>query len=251
MRASILAILSGCAVLEPTPADWSVRPVHSPPPGGITLDVGTMAPGHLARLVVDGAEPGETVFVLGSTAGPGVGPCPAAMAGACVDLAGDARIIATGRVGADGRAQLTRTIPAALSPSAWVGVQAVVLRHPGEAATSVAAEASLELPPLPGLTGQWMDAYGGVHTVTRRSWASFGSEHAFVESFADGDGGTLIARNDDANPYFPGLWSRFDWLVDPAGDAWFCQQAYAAASFDEALATPPPEPTDPPSGGSG
>ena len=251
MRAFFLALLTGCATSPTEPPLWGAGDVHAAPPGALDLTVENMAPGHTALLQISGAEPGERVFAVASAAGPGVGPCPDAMAGGCLDLDGSPMLIANAVAGPDGTATLTRRIPASLSPDDLVGVQAVALRAPEEAATSSAIEQPLTLPELPRLAGQWTDAFDGVHTVTRRSWSSYGSEFEIVEATEGPDGGTHIARNSSDNVYFPGMWSRFDWTVDAERQVWYCQQAYAEASYDDAVAVPRADDADPATGGCG
>ncbi len=251
MRAFFLAILTGCVTTTPEAQNWEPQGIDAPPPGSLELSVKNMAPGHRSLLHVSGAEPGELVFAVASAAGPGVGACPAAMSGTCLDLIGLPKIIASGTAGPDGSATLTRRIPSTLPDSALVGVQAVVLRGAVEAATSSALDQPLSPPELPSLAWQWTDSYDGVHTITRRSWSSFGSVFEIVNVEEGRDSGSYIARNDDDNAYFPGLWSRFDWTVDADGQAWYCQQAYAEASYDDAAAFPAADDSDPATGGCG
>ena len=60
----------------------------------------------------------------------------------------------------------------------------------------------------------------------------------------------MVARNDDANPFFPGAWSRYDW-VEVGGVTYYCQTAYGEASEAAARAVPAADPTDPTTGGCG
>jgi hypothetical protein len=66
----------------------------------------------------------------------------------------------------------------------------------------------------------------------------------------DNDADVIIAQNDPSNPYSGGMYSRFDWYVDGAA-LWICQTAYAAASAEEAEATPAADRTDPATSGCG
>jgi hypothetical protein len=85
------------------------------------------------------------------------------------------------------------------------------------------------------LIGSWIDGFGFEHEITEDTWVSGDSAWAILE--ADVPGQVLFARNDDANAYAPGLYSRFDWTFD--GDAlYYCQTAYEAATLEAAKATP-------------
>ena len=241
-----LAILTGCATTSSSePEAWDASGITAPPPGDLTLDIEGLAPGHLSRLTVEGAEPRERVFVIASPSGLGDGACPAQMNGSCIDLAGSIIVLGSATANADGRATITRRLPATLSTEMSAGMQAVALRDDAPAPTSIAVEQFLTLPEMSPVSGQYLDSYGTMHTITRRAWNM--GDDAFDIVYADGDdeSGAHVARNSDDNSYFPGMWSRFDWTTDGAGDTWYCQQAYAEASFDDALAVAAPDDSDP------
>ena len=68
------------------------------------------------------------------------------------------------------------------------------------------------------------------------------------------DGQTLIAQNDSANAYAPGLWTRIDWvrLDGMAPYTWaFCLTAYDAPTRAAAEATPPADRATPRTGCNG
>jgi hypothetical protein len=98
--------------------------------------------------------------------------------------------------------------------------------------------------PPPGdiaIMGAWADNWGGLHDITNDAWVN--GESTYAISMYDNDHGLVIAQNDAANPYNPGLWSRFDWTYD--GDAlYYCQTAYDAASEGEAMSAQPADNTN-------
>jgi len=102
------------------------------------------------------------------------------------------------------------------------------------------------------IIGEYDDAWGTAHLITADSWSQEygGSVSLFAIDSYDNDGDYLVAQNDEANDWSPGLWSRFDW-TDFSGDLYFCQTAYDAASADDALATPAADATDPTTSGCG
>src|SRR5690606_27639097 len=102
-----------------------------------------------------------------------------------------------------------------------------------------------------GLLGSYTDAFGGSHAITPGAWIS-GPATFHLLTFSN-DERWAVAQNDCGNSYFPGLFSRFDWvLLDEqtgeggAGGAgveerlYYCQIGYdlasaeAAEAFDEA-----------------
>jgi hypothetical protein len=101
--------------------------------------------------------------------------------------------------------------------------------------------------------GQYNDSGGFFHAVFQDAWhmGSLGAGGAvFTFSQYDNEEGWAIAQNHAGNAWFPGLWSRFDWIVS-AGDVWFCQTEYEAADEATALAAPAPDATDPAASGCG
>ena len=106
-----------------------------------------------------------------------------------------------------------------------------------------------ELRPALSINGDWNDGWGGVHNINAFTWTSGTSTFAITQ--ADEAAGSLVAQNGAANPWSPGLWSRFDWVWDAEGQLWYCQTAYDAPDEAAALATPAADDTDPSSGGCG
>jgi len=92
------------------------------------------------------------------------------------------------------------------------------------------------------IAGDWTDSWGQAHRVTNEQWEIVDSVFAITEY--DNDDHYAIAHNDDANEYFPGLWSRFDWTYH--ADAWWvCQTAFDATDEDAALSTEAADAADP------
>jgi len=99
------------------------------------------------------------------------------------------------------------------------------------------------------IAGRWVDGWGGRHVILDTSWEMVGMAFFHVVEFHN-DGRWMVAQNDEGNDWSPGLWSRFDWTF--AGpDLWYCQTAFAAATREDAVATPPADPSDPATGGCG
>ena len=86
------------------------------------------------------------------------------------------------------------------------------------------------------IIGVYSDGYS-IHTITDAGWEmDFGSGLSLFHVLSyDNISDTLVAHNDTANTFNPGLYSRFDWLYS-GGALYYCQSAYAAASEQEALA---------------
>ena len=88
------------------------------------------------------------------------------------------------------------------------------------------------------IAGDWVDNWGGEHTVNNNSWRSTNS--SFAITVYDNDVGYAVAKNSADNEWSPSLWSRFDWALS-GGDWFYCQSVSDAASEAEALAAPPPD----------
>lgn len=85
------------------------------------------------------------------------------------------------------------------------------------------------------LRGTYTDNYGGDHAISQESWV-MGDATFHIAQFSNSEG-FLVAQNDTANEWNPGLWSRFDWTT-VAGITYYCQTAYDASSEETALGTP-------------
>jgi hypothetical protein len=103
------------------------------------------------------------------------------------------------------------------------------------------------------IAGAYVDEFGTSHTIDDTSWTQiYGASTPTVfaiESY-DNDLDFAVAANDPADPFNPGLFSRFDW-VDDGADLWYCQTTFSAASAEDAEATPRGDDTDPAAGGCG
>lgn len=97
----------------------------------LTITPSPAAAGQQVTLEVRGAVPGRTVWLARSGGGPGAGPCPAALAGACVGMTG-ASVAAA--VPADAAGRVTRTFAAPSASPLWV--QALSVDRAGVGATS-------------------------------------------------------------------------------------------------------------------
>jgi hypothetical protein len=97
------------------------------------------------------------------------------------------------------------------------------------------------------LLGNYGDDFGGSHQITPGVWGSSYASFHLVE-FSN-DEKWVVAQNDCGNPYFPGLFSRFDWITldeqtggGGAGGAgsedslYYCQIGYDLASAEAAEA---------------
>ncbi len=114
--------------------------------------------------------------------------------------------------------------------------------------TPDAPDSEVPVAPLE-IAGSYTDGWGTAHEITSQTWTMAGMGVFHVAGY-DNDGNWLVAQNDAANAYSPGLWSRMDWS-ETQGKLYFCQTAYAAASRQEAEDTPAADATDPTASGCG
>jgi hypothetical protein len=84
------------------------------------------------------------------------------------------------------------------------------------------------------IVGDYIDDFMTEHSITETQWSFAGSVFAIVEY--DNDGMYIIAQNDEANEYFPGLWSRFDWTWD-GEQLYYCQHVYDGMNIEDARAS--------------
>jgi len=100
--------------------------------------------------------------------------------------------------------------------------------------------------PTPDVEGNYLDSWGTFHVVTEASWTTGVYPDASVYDITswDTDADQLVARNADTNAWNPGLYSRFDWWTSDAGDLYYCQAAYDAASEADAQAAATPDSAD-------
>jgi hypothetical protein len=197
-----------------------------------------------ATVVVEvaGAEPGDPVHLLASRrVGPGA--CPELLEGGCLDIAGRAHHLAEAVADARGLANLAFVLPTELADGARVALQAVALRG-AVSVVSDAVEIEMTPRPLPGVAGNHIDSWGTWHHINRRLWED---SWGFRFHFTDVGDSWAVARNDEANPYSPGRYSRFDWTESDG--LWYCQTMYDGAERDDALTALPADPSDPAVGG--
>lgn len=105
------------------------RVCASPACDEIELAMGDLVSGEVAELTVTGAAPGETVRFIASGRGTGMGPCPPALGGLCVDLQPPVKPIGVAVADELGRAVLELAVPAVSGVTLYA--QAVIQRGPG------------------------------------------------------------------------------------------------------------------------
>ena len=81
------------------------------------------------------------------------------------------------------------------------------------------------------IVGDYVDDYMSEHSIDETEWLNAGSRYAVVEW--DNDAGYVLAQNDEANEYNPGLYSRFDWTWD-GEQLYYCQSVYDGPDLDAA-----------------
>jgi hypothetical protein len=103
------------------------------------------------------------------------------------------------------------------------------------------------------IAGDYTDSYGSTWSITESQivlgYPGYDPSQFSILQY-DNATDVILAQNDASNPYSGGLYSRFDWY-DDGTSLWICQTAYAAATLDEAEATPAADPTDPATDGCG
>jgi hypothetical protein len=121
-------------VAEEEPASLPEDAVAPP----ISLTFGPLVRGAQTTFGVLGANPGDNIFIVRSTAGPGSGPCPPPLQGLCVDVLSP---VVTLQLTANnaGNAQRTITLPADL-PLIAISFQAF----------AVGSSGAFESPVMPG-----------------------------------------------------------------------------------------------------
>lgn len=109
----------------------------APPPAmGLSLSASALVPGAPFSLIVDGAIPGERVYLARGGPGVGAGPCLAAAGGACVNLTNPVSRLGSAIADGSGQARLTLNIPV-VPTGREMGFQAVVVRGPGGASSQL------------------------------------------------------------------------------------------------------------------
>lgn len=260
----LMALSTACTPSEPLESlDAHTRSAlldPSPSPAPPSLSVQGLAAGHHALFSVEGLAVGERTHILiGSALGDG--PCLGVIGGQCLGITAPFMRIGEGIANAEGVAHVVVEVPTSVADDRLGVFQAWTRRGPtGDGSVSSAPlEAPTVAPDLPEITGHWTDPWGTAHHINRRTWTqrSMGSLDGFddrfhlVDTLHTGEGTTLIAQNDADNLYSPGAWSRFDTVFTEDGTLYYCQQAYAADSYDDALGTPAADTSDPETGGCG
>ncbi|MGC4070055.1 MAG: hypothetical protein QM784_36445 [Polyangiaceae bacterium] len=99
----------------------------------------------------------------------------------------------------------------------------------------------------PAIVGSYEDDWGTKHEITGTKWSqsvdgSTPSTFTFLE--LSNEERYALAQNDQANEYYPGKFSRFDWLVSDDGKLHYCQVAFDAVSLDAAREVDAPDYAD-------
>jgi hypothetical protein len=102
------------------------------------------------------------------------------------------------------------------------------------------------------IRGKYTDNYATTHVIQQALWTqtSMYGASAFNITTFDNTAKFLVAQNDVANAYNPGMWSRFDWTTYNSA-LWYCQVIYDAETAAQAGAAADDDATDPSSAGCG
>lgn len=94
-------------------------------------------------------------------------------------------------------------------------------------------------PELLEIAGTYTDEFGGHHTITQTTWDSSDATFTFIFHILefDNDLNFLVALNDSANSFNPGLYSRFMWTY-ANGNLYYCQDVFDATSETAARYAP-------------
>lgn len=215
------------------------RDVVVRPPPATLARMTAVAPGEPVVLRVEGATGPIVHFARGGAVVAG-GACPSAIAPLCLDVSAP-RQVGSAAVDAAGVAELRLWVPPGAPVGASIAVQAWA--GPGVLTNPITLTVGAPI----AIAGAWDDVWGGYAEIDHMRWRDgWGG----VWHFLDHGDGWAIAHNDAANPFFPGLYSRFDW-TEQGGQGWFCQTAYAEPSAAAAAATPPADATAPSTSGCG
>lgn len=130
---SSAVLLAACAT---TPEESELLPMEALPPAA-PIALGLDGPANVRigasnTIVATGALPGERILLVRGRSF-GDGPCPAAIGGLCVELAGFVAPVGTAIADASGRATFSVTIPAGTPIGAEATFLAVAQRGPGGA----------------------------------------------------------------------------------------------------------------------
>jgi hypothetical protein len=89
------------------------------PPGNLVVSVTPFIPGTSVTITADNADAGDAVYFALSTSGTGAGPCPAPLAGYCLDIVQPA-LIGVDTADSGGRAEISVTVPATFAGTVWI-----------------------------------------------------------------------------------------------------------------------------------
>ena len=95
---------------------------------------------------------------------------------------------------------------------------------------------------LLAIIGEYEDNWGGSHLITADTWVS--GDLSFSISQYNNELYTVIAQNAADNQYNPEKWSKFQWSYDLHGNLFYCQVAFEAETEEDAIGTPPADPTN-------
>ncbi len=131
----LLLVLGACSTSQESPTSLSGGVTISAPPPRLLF--APAVGGERTLVLVRNLEPGTWVSLAGSLAGPGVGPCPPVLEGACLDLLAPVRL-AEVEASPQGDALLVLDVPATLAGET-LSVQAAAFGRRGVALTAVAS----------------------------------------------------------------------------------------------------------------
>jgi|SRR6478672_1262660 len=98
----------------------------------------------------------------------------------------------------------------------------------------------------PSIVGNYLDNYGYPQNITSNKWIM--GDSIFTYCQVKNSKNKLIAQNGSSNPYFPNLYSQFDWTTYE-NSLWYCQIVYDAPTPQAAASSPPANSTNPTTGG--
>lgn len=216
---------------------WLMAP---PTPGSLGFGATTPVPGERMLFRASGAQAGDTVY-FGLGFAKGNGPCPAELGGMCLGIKRP-QLLGTATANANGVAELEVDVPDSVAAGDRVFFQAGSSGSGGDTSPVIRKFAADPIE----LQGAWDDNFGGAHDIDSRRWLNYSD--TVVVTFDNVEEYAIAFNGPDA--FVPNSWSRFDWTFDN-GSYWYCQTAYDAASYEDALATPRSDDSDPANGGCG
>lgn len=207
MRYAIVLLLAACAVDEST---WEAGSEQLPPPATIRLTApdGLYVGRSNVLRVTGNLGQQEPVYLAGSLAGPGAGPCPGALGGSCLDVLAP-RLLTSGPF--DGTsADLTVSVPPTLPAGTTLSFQAVVIRGAGGSATVLSAPLSVvALEYLPGCTDPAAPNYDPTATF---------DDGSCLDASTNPPGSVLVLGSDFVDPAPPSGWTQCAGFVNTLAD---------------------------------